>query len=83
MLGLISRATAFLGLPRGSVGPVGASVLASLAHMTAQFCVAYGVLIGHAGLFLLLPWFLLGSWVTGLVNGLFSYAILQRMERFF
>lgn len=64
---------------RLNVGPVGLSIPASLAHMTAQVIVAYGLIIGHPGLFTALPWFLVGSWVTGVLNGLAACFILRRL----
>ena len=60
-------------------GPVGVSLLAALAHMSAQVSTAYLLIIGHAGLFLALPWFLAGSWVTGILNGLIAFLILERL----
>lgn len=68
-------------LPGVRLGPVGLSLLASLAHMTAQVTVAAGVIVGHPGLLLALPWFLVGSWITGLLNGLLAFLILERMAR--
>ena len=67
-------------LPPG-LGPVGVSVLASLAHMTAQVGAAWLLIISHNGLFVALPWFLAGSWVTGLLNGLLAFLILERLAR--
>ncbi|MBF0347822.1 MAG: Gx transporter family protein [Magnetococcales bacterium] len=67
-------------LMRLDVGPVGLSVPASLAHMTAQVVVAYVAIIGHPGVFTALPWFLAGSWVTGLLNGLAACFILRRLN---
>ncbi len=66
---------------RVGVGPVGVSILASLAHMTFQVAAAWLVIIAHDGIFLALPWFLLGSWVTGLLNGLLAFVILARIQR--
>ncbi|MBF0139127.1 MAG: Gx transporter family protein [Magnetococcales bacterium] len=70
-----------LGLTRLRIGPVGLSIPASLAHMTAQVFVAQELIIGHPGVFTALPWFLIGSWITGLFNGLVACFILQRLER--
>ncbi|MBF0455734.1 MAG: Gx transporter family protein [Magnetococcales bacterium] len=61
------------------VGPVGVSILASLTHMVCQVVVAWWLIIGHDGIFLALPWFLIGSWFTGLLNGLLAYLILTRL----
>ncbi len=72
-----------LGLARYSpaaLGPVGVSILASLAHMSAQVGAARSLIIQHDGLLLALPWFLAGSWVTGLLNGLVAFLILERLR---
>jgi heptaprenyl diphosphate synthase len=63
------------------IGPVGVSILASLAHMVSQVVVAWILIIGHDGIFLALPWFLIGSWFTGLLNGLLAFLILKRIEQ--
>ncbi|MEO5349634.1 MAG: Gx transporter family protein [Magnetococcus sp. YQC-3] len=63
------------------LGPVGVSVLASLAHISCQVVAAWLFIIGHSGIFLALPWFLLGSWLTGIVNGLLAFLILERLVR--
>ena len=64
------------------LGPVGISLLAALAHMSFQVCAAWILIIGHTGIFLALPWFMLGSWLTGIFNGLLAFLILERMARF-
>ncbi|MEO5377041.1 MAG: Gx transporter family protein [Magnetococcus sp. DMHC-6] len=61
-------------------GPVGISLPASLAHMGCQIIAAHFVIIGHSGLFLALPFFLAGSWITGLLNGILAFIILDRLD---
>lgn len=61
------------------LGPVGVSLLASLAHISCQILAAWLFILGHSGIFLALPWFLLGSWFTGIVNGLLAFLILERL----
>ncbi|HIJ85202.1 MAG: heptaprenyl diphosphate synthase component I [Magnetococcales bacterium] len=73
-------AMGIIGMLPFRVGPVGFSIPASLAHMTAQVAMAYVMIIGHSGVFTALPWFLAGSWITGLFNGLAACFILQRLE---
>lgn len=60
------------------LGPVGMSLVASLAHMAAQVTVAAWIVVGHPGLLTALPWFLAGSWVTGILNGILAFLILER-----
>lgn len=63
-----------------SVGPVGLSVPASLSHMSAQVALAYILIIGHPGVFTVLPWFLVGSLITGILNGLTACLILRQLH---
>ncbi|MBF0423611.1 MAG: Gx transporter family protein [Magnetococcales bacterium] len=74
-------AMSVLGVTGLRLGPVGLSIPASLAHMTAQVIVAQEFMIGHPGVLTALPWFLIGSWITGLFNGLVACFILRRLER--
>lgn len=57
-------------------GPVGLSVLAALAHMGAQFALAYGMFIPHPALLTLLPPLLTAALIFGIVNGLIARAML-------
>ncbi|MBF0349094.1 MAG: Gx transporter family protein [Magnetococcales bacterium] len=72
-------AMAVIDFTRLGAGPVGFSIPASLAHMTAQVVVAYFMILHHPGVFTALPWFLIGSWLTGLFNGWVACLILQRL----
>ncbi|MBF0627930.1 MAG: Gx transporter family protein [Magnetococcales bacterium] len=63
------------------LGPVGISLLAALAHMAAQTAVAGWLIIGHAGIVALLPWLLAGSWISGVLNGLLTFLILEQLDR--
>ncbi|MBF0178425.1 MAG: Gx transporter family protein [Magnetococcales bacterium] len=63
------------------LGPVGVSLLAALAHMLAQTVAAWLLVIGHAGILTALPWFLAGSWITGIMNGLLTFLLLERFDR--
>ncbi|MBF0310816.1 MAG: Gx transporter family protein [Magnetococcales bacterium] len=85
LLSLSGACGALLGLGLALVlpwrtGPVGRSLLASMAHMAGQFLMAWLVVVGHPAIFQLLPWFLLGAWITGLVNGILTFLILERLE---
>lgn len=64
------------------LGPVGVSLLAALAHMIFQVAAAWLIIVGHSGIFLALPWFLVGSWLTGIFNGLLAFLILERFAQF-
>ena len=64
------------------LGPVGVSLLSAMVHMLFQVLVAWLLIIGHSSIFLALPWFLVGSWLTGIFNGLLAFLILERLARF-
>ncbi|MBF0611652.1 MAG: Gx transporter family protein [Magnetococcales bacterium] len=73
-------AVAMLALTsRSSLGVVGLSTLASLAHMTAQVAMGQWLFFSNAALFSALPWFLIGAWLTGVVNGLLAFVILEKL----
>lgn len=63
------------------MGPVGLSLLAAAAHMTAQVLVAWLLFIPHPGLLQLLPLFLLVALVTGMMNGLISQRALEYLRK--
>lgn len=62
------------------IGPIGLSVLASLAHMAAQFGVAYALFIPHPALLGLLPVLMTAALVLGLVNGRIAVSMLRQLE---
>jgi heptaprenyl diphosphate synthase len=66
-------------LPDAWLGPVGISILAALAHMTAQLALVDAWLLPGASILALLPFFLAVAWLTGLGNGLAAALILHRL----
>ncbi|MBF0213970.1 MAG: Gx transporter family protein [Magnetococcales bacterium] len=68
-------------IPSSGLGVVGISLLAALAHMAAQIVAAWLLIIGHAGILAALPWFLAGSWISGVLNGLLTYLLLEHFDR--
>ena len=66
-------------LPGKGCGPIGYSVVAAMAHMMAQFWVAYVLFIHHDGLFYLLPVLMNLSLVFGIVCGVIVSAILKNL----
>ncbi|MBF0127810.1 MAG: Gx transporter family protein [Magnetococcales bacterium] len=79
-LGAVGMLGGIRWLPMG-LGPVGVSLLAALAHMVAQTVAAWLLLVGHVGIFAALPWFLAGSWLSGILNGLLAFLLLERFDR--
>ena len=67
-------------LPGRGFGPVGYSLLAAMAHMAAQFFIAYRVFIPHDGLFHLLPVLMTAAVLFGAVSGMVTQAALQRLH---
>lgn len=63
------------------LGPIGYSLLAALAHMAAQFFTAYTFFIPHEGLFHLLPILMTVAVVFGVVSGLITKQVLDRLEK--
>ncbi len=64
---------------RALFGPVGYSVLASMAHMAAQFAVAYLFFIPHPGLFQLLPILMSAALLFGVLSGIIAHHMLRRL----
>ena len=58
------------------LGPVGISALGAAAHALGQMLVAWLLLVRHDGLWLLLPFFLLLSLLTGILNGVAADLLL-------
>jgi len=65
------------GIPR--LGPVGYSVLASMAHMATQFTVAFLLFIPHQALWRLFPVFMSAAVGFGLVNGIIALVMLRKI----
>lgn len=62
-------------------GPVGLGVLAALAHMAGQFLLAWWLFLPHPALWTLLPVFMSAALVFGLVGGIITHAVLQRLAQ--
>ncbi len=59
--------------------PVGISILGSLTHQVAQLALAF-IYIGTAGIFSLLPLFLLSGLISGFVIGLLVVWVLAKLH---
>lgn len=64
-------------LPGKPLGAVGYSVLAALAHMSAQFWVAYTLFVPHPALLTLLPVLMTAALIFGAVNGIIAATMLS------
>lgn len=60
-------------------GPVGYSVMAALAHMSAQIGVAYIAFIPNRGIMYLLPLLMTAALIFGIVNGIIARQMLLRL----
>lgn len=67
-------------LPGKPFGPVGLSILAALAHMTAQIVTAYFLFIPHTALFGLLPLLLTAALISGTLGGILVNRIIKRRD---
>lgn len=63
------------------VGPVGLSVVSSLAHMSGQITVAYLLFIPHPALLKLVPVLLSAALLFGTVSGLIAASVLNILGR--
>ncbi|WP_305045162.1 Gx transporter family protein [Geoalkalibacter sp.] len=74
---LMTGARALFG---ARLGPVGASALGAVGHALGQLLVAWLLLVRHDGLWLLLPFFLLLSLGTGLLNGWVAALLIEAVR---
>lgn len=82
LAGAMGAMLALLLAPRPLLGPVGLSTLASLAHMTAQVAMGQWLFFNNTALYYALPWFLVGAWLTGVINGLLAHLILEKFRHY-
>ena len=77
---LASLAALRLGslLPGKGFGPVGYSVLASLAHMSGQFTIAWLLFVPHPALWRLFPVLLTAALLFGCISGIIARAMCQQ-----
>jgi len=68
-------------LPGRGLGPIGYCLLASMAHIAAQFFVAYRLFIPHDALFGLLPVLMTAGVGFGLASGLLVQAMMAHINR--
>lgn len=66
-------------LPGKGFSIIGLSLLAAMAHITAQFVVAYLLFIPHPAIWRLFPLLLSFAILLGTVNGIISQNILKRI----
>ncbi len=68
-------------LPGQGFGPVGYSLIAAMAHMGAQFYVAYLLFIPHQAIWYLLPVLMTMAVVFGITSGIMAKAIIERFNK--
>jgi len=62
---------------RPRIGPVGVSVLSALGHASGQLLIAWLLIVRHPSIWLMLPFFLLFSLISGIINGLAADMLLE------
>ncbi len=67
-------------LAQQHLSALGYSVLAAIAHILAQFWLAYWLFIPHDALFHLLPILLTVAIIAGIVNGSLALAVQKRLN---
>ena len=67
-------------LPGKGFGPIGYSLLASLAHISSQFWIAYILFIPHPAVWHLFPVLLTFAVLLGIFNGIISYQIVTKLK---
>ena len=68
-------------LCRPRIGPVGVSVLGALGHAGGQLLIAWLLIVRHPSIWLLLPFFLLFSLISGMVNGLAADYLIDSLRK--
>ncbi len=76
---LVALAALWLGQRLPGIGPVGLSVLASLAHTSGQFLLAWAWLVPHPGLLALLPVLLAAALGLGILNGILTAGLVRAL----
>lgn len=61
-------------------GAIGYAVVASIAHMSGQFLVAWYFFIPHPGLFKLLPIFITFAVLLGIVSGIITQSLINKQN---
>lgn len=69
--------TAALQLFGTRIGPVGVSLLGAFGHVAGQLLMARILIVQHASIWLMLPYFLLFSLISGMINGLAADMLLE------
>ncbi|NOY12561.1 MAG: Gx transporter family protein [Deltaproteobacteria bacterium] len=64
---------------RPRIGPVGVSVLGALGHAGGQLLIAWLLIVRHPSIWMMLPFFLLFSLISGMVNGLAADYLLDAL----
>ncbi len=62
------------------ISAIGFSLLAAMAHMSAQFLTAYLLFIPHEGLFHLLPILLTVAIIFGLISGIIANRVIKQIQ---
>lgn len=76
-MGLLFRIPTVRG--NGHFSLIGISVFGALFHNTTQLLLAYLLLIRHSGIFVFLPWLLIGAVITGVITGILAREITLRL----
>lgn len=65
------------------LGPIGISMIGAYVHIFIQLLLAAALIIGQMQVFYLLPFFMLPTFFSGLLVGIFALLLLQELEKRF
>lgn len=78
-LASVALGSVLIALSRQWTGPVGIAIAMAMAHMSAQFLVAWWLFVPHPALLNLLPVLLAAAMGLGAFSGIIAHNILQRL----
>ncbi|MDH5378404.1 MAG: Gx transporter family protein [Gammaproteobacteria bacterium] len=77
VIGILSLISAFPS--RFGLSPLGVAVLCALSHTSAQFLLAYWLLVPHPGLLGLYPIFMTFALIFGFISGVISQKVYRQL----
>ncbi|MCB9512577.1 MAG: Gx transporter family protein [Deferribacteres bacterium] len=82
---LFSTVAMFLAITmtEQKLGPIGISMIGAYVHIFIQLLLAAALIIGQMQVFYLLPFFMLPTFFSGLLVGIFALLLLQELEKRF
>lgn len=67
-------------IPLLQLSPLGVSIIGAFLHNMAQLLLAYLLFFHHSGMFVFVPWLILGAVILGGISGGLAMAVLNRLD---